>query len=115
MNRELDDIALPVDVFHAINKHKDSDEFCQMHCNPAGFPELIKDNRDWVFNSSAAEQINAWFGQFLRVVREMREVQYDFFLDEMIAIHNEYRVGVLRRRGRRPRLVPVAELRLSRH
>ncbi|KZT06847.1 uncharacterized protein LAESUDRAFT_736718 [Laetiporus sulphureus 93-53] len=60
----LDTIGFPVDVFHAINKHKDSDAFCQMHCNPAGFPELYDEHNQWMFDSSAAEQANVWFGSF---------------------------------------------------
>ncbi|TFK82519.1 hypothetical protein K466DRAFT_500174 [Polyporus arcularius HHB13444] len=110
----LDNIALVVDVFHAVNKHKDSDEFCQMNCNPASFPELINEANEWWFNSSACEQTNGWFGQFLPVVREMGEVNYNFFLDEMIMEHNEWQVDVLRARGARPRLVPMAELALPR-
>ncbi|KAI0684068.1 hypothetical protein C8T65DRAFT_594255, partial [Cerioporus squamosus] len=110
----LDGMGLPVDVFHAISKHKDTDEFCKMNCNPATFPELYNTLHEWIFNSSAAEQANVWFGQFQSIVREMREENYNFFLDEMIAIHNEWQVGVLYRRGARPRLVPVEELQLPR-
>lgn len=28
-------MALPVDVFHTITKHKDMEKFCTMHCNAA--------------------------------------------------------------------------------
>ncbi|KAI0689281.1 hypothetical protein C8T65DRAFT_588799, partial [Cerioporus squamosus] len=110
----LEGMGLPVDVFHAVTKHKDSDEFCKLNCNPATFPELYNALHEWLFNSSAAEQANVWFGQFQAIVREMREENYNFFLDEMIAIHNEWQVGVLYRRGARPRLVPIEELRLPR-
>ncbi|RPD59431.1 hypothetical protein L227DRAFT_503555, partial [Lentinus tigrinus ALCF2SS1-6] len=110
---DLSHTALTVDVFHANTKHSDSDEFCQENCNPALFPELYDDeDRRWVFNSSVCEQVNAWFGRFLPVVREMSEVHYNFFLDEMIAIYNEYRERVLANRGKRPRLIPVDELKL---
>lgn len=67
----FDRVGLPVDVFHAKNKHHESDIFCQTHCNPAMFRELIGVNNDWVFNSSAAEQANVWFGAFQAIVREM--------------------------------------------
>ncbi|TFK78734.1 hypothetical protein K466DRAFT_506824 [Polyporus arcularius HHB13444] len=107
----FDDIGLPVDVFHALTKHKDSDEFCALNCNPAAFPELRKGG-EWVFNSSAAEQANVWFGKFLPIVREMGEVRYNFFLDEVIMMRNEERVKVLDKRGARPRLVPLEELQL---
>ncbi|KAH9853344.1 hypothetical protein C2E23DRAFT_728888 [Lenzites betulinus] len=106
--------GLPVDVFHAVNKHKDTDLFCQMHCNPAGFPELYNDQNEWTFNSSAAEQANVWFGKFLSVVREMTEIHFNFFLDEMILIYNEEVVSRIARTGKHPRLVPVEELSLSR-
>ncbi len=110
----LDNIGLVVDVFHAINKHKDSDVFCQLNCNPATFPELFNEKNEWWYNSSACEQTNGWFGFFLPVVREMGEVNYNFFLDEMILIHNEWKVDVLRARGARPRIVPMSELALPR-
>lgn len=106
--------GLPVDVFHAVNKHKDSDLFCQMNCNPAGFRELYTADNQWIFNSSAAEQANVWFGKFLAIVREMSEVHFNFFLDEMIIIYNEEVVARLDRTGKCPRLVPVDELALPR-
>lgn len=110
----LDNIAFVVDVFHALTKHKDTDTFCQVNCNPAAFPELYNQLLEWLYNSSACEQTNGWFGQFLPIVREMGEVNYNFFLDEMIVVHNEWQVGVLEARGARPRLVPMDELRLPR-
>jgi hypothetical protein len=73
------------------------------HCNPASFPELMEGNR-WVFNSSAAEQANVWFGQFQSIVREMTVEKYNFFLDEMISIHNERVVRQLEKRGQYPHL-----------
>ncbi|TFK85189.1 hypothetical protein K466DRAFT_495238 [Polyporus arcularius HHB13444] len=110
----LDDVGLPVDVFHALRKHKESDGFCVMNCNPANFKELYSELLGWLFNSSAAEQGNVWFGKFMPVVREMSEIHYNFFLDEMILIHNEQRVALLEKRGLHPRLVPIEELALPR-
>ena len=37
-------ITLSVDLFHFNSKHKDTDTFCQDHCNPAAFHELKTDN-----------------------------------------------------------------------
>ncbi|RDX42272.1 hypothetical protein OH76DRAFT_1363125 [Lentinus brumalis] len=108
----LERTAFPVDVFHATTKHTDSDEFCVNNCNPALFPELYNDLMEWIFNSSAAEQVNVWFGKFIAVVREMNEVHYNFFLDEMITVYNAYREVVLAKKGKHPRLVPVEELKL---
>jgi hypothetical protein len=68
--------GLPVDVFHFECKHSESDVYCAEHCNPASFPELMEGNR-WVFNSSAAEQANVWFGQFQSIVREMTVEKYE--------------------------------------
>ncbi|KZT09278.1 uncharacterized protein LAESUDRAFT_735534 [Laetiporus sulphureus 93-53] len=102
--------GFPVDVFHAINKHKDSDAFCQMHCNSAGFPELYDEHNQWTFNSSAAEQANVWFRKFQSITRKMTESHYNFFLDEMINIRNAFLVCELRKRGRVPHIVPTDEL-----
>ncbi|KAI0708330.1 hypothetical protein C8Q76DRAFT_627155 [Earliella scabrosa] len=113
-DQRLLQIGLPVDVFHAIRKHKDSDGFCIMNCNPAGFPELYSIDNEWLFNTSAAEQGNVWFGKFMPVVREMDEIHFNFFLDEMILIRNNWRVGVLEKRGLHPRIIPRAELALPR-
>lgn len=84
----FDNIALPVDVFHFKCKHKETDTFCQLHCNPASFPELL-DGEKWRFNTSIAEQTNAWFGGYLSMCREMGADRYDLFLDEMIRMRNE--------------------------
>lgn len=66
-----DDVGLPVDVFHFKCKHSEGDVFCQAHCNPARFRELINSEGKWVFNSSAAEQTNVWFGKFQNIVQDM--------------------------------------------
>ncbi|KAJ7085416.1 hypothetical protein B0H15DRAFT_910362 [Mycena belliarum] len=49
----------PVDVFHFNCKHKLSDQHCQLYCNPAAFPELIKNDGKWRFNTSTDGQIDA--------------------------------------------------------
>ncbi|GJE98506.1 hypothetical protein PsYK624_147380 [Phanerochaete sordida] len=87
----FDEVALPVDVFHFKSKHKEGDENCNANCNPALFPELTKDegkSKTWRFNSSAAEQANAWFGGYQAIVREMQVDRYNFFVDEMIKRRN---------------------------
>ncbi|PPQ97517.1 hypothetical protein CVT26_006518, partial [Gymnopilus dilepis] len=53
------DTGMPADVFHFDAKHKDSDHHCQLHCNPASFPELIQDGK-WRINMSICEQSNVW-------------------------------------------------------
>ncbi|KAJ6461813.1 hypothetical protein C8R45DRAFT_1179095 [Mycena sanguinolenta] len=63
----FDNVALPVDVFHFKSKHKEGDTDCGANCNPYIWPELRTDDGKWRFNSSAAEQTNAWFGGFLAI------------------------------------------------
>lgn len=77
-----------VDVWHFKNKHKESHEYCQRHCNPINAPELLDENGKWYFNTSAAEQHNGWFGRYLPICREMLPEKYDFFLDEMCRLRN---------------------------
>ncbi|KAF9061180.1 hypothetical protein BDP27DRAFT_1338495 [Rhodocollybia butyracea] len=85
----FDKLALPVDVFHWKSKHKKTDIECSYHCSPYSFPELRVDaTGSWYFNSSVAEQNNVWLGGYHSMLREMGEVRYNFFLDEMILRRN---------------------------
>ena len=93
------DVGLPVDVFHHRTKHNDTDELCKYYCNPAAYPELMTQDKKWYFNSSAAEQVNAWFGKFHAICREMSAVHFNFFLDEMILQRNITTVKKLQREG----------------
>ncbi|KII92428.1 hypothetical protein PLICRDRAFT_134020 [Plicaturopsis crispa FD-325 SS-3] len=100
-------VALPVDVFHFKCKHKESDEVCGLYCNPYNWQELrTEDDKAWRFNSSAAEQTNAWFGGFSSIVREMQVARYNFFLDEMIKRRNRLIKKDLERRGKAPWNIP---------
>ncbi|KAJ7139316.1 hypothetical protein C8R44DRAFT_827942 [Mycena epipterygia] len=101
----FDNVGLPVDVFHFKCKHTEHDIFCQLNCNPALFRELIGPDGKWIFNSSAAEQANVWFGKFQNVVQEMPTIRYNFFLDEMIALHNRDLVKDLKVKGQLPHLL----------
>jgi hypothetical protein len=91
----FDDIALPVDVFHFKSKHKESNIKCGLHYNPYIWPELRTDDGQWRFNSSAAEQTNAWYGGFLAIVQDMEADRYELFLDEMIKWQNRMIVNEL--------------------
>lgn len=102
----FDDVALPVDVFHFKAKHKETDLDCGANCNPYIWPELRTEDGKWRFNSSAAEQTNAWFGGFQSIVREMPVERFNFFLDEMIKRRNRTLVKDLERRGKRPARIP---------
>lgn len=66
--------ALVVDPFH-FTGHMVSDVDCQTFCNPNKYPALKGEDGNWVFNSSAAEQVNAWFGKFQAKVKEMNVVR----------------------------------------
>ncbi|KAJ6456275.1 hypothetical protein C8R47DRAFT_996346 [Mycena vitilis] len=105
-----DSIGMCVDVWHFLNKHKASHEFCQKHCNPADYPELMnEDGQTWFFNTSIAEQVNVWLGGYHVIVREMLSVKYNFFLDEMIRLRNVATVSQLERDGHHPRHAPPPE------
>ncbi|KAJ7190873.1 hypothetical protein GGX14DRAFT_579467 [Mycena pura] len=106
----FDSCALPVDIFHFKCKHKDRDEDCGRNCNAYIWPELRTADGQWRFNSSAAEQANAWLGGFQSMVREMAAERYDFFLDEMIRRRNISIIKVLERRGQAPHSIPREDL-----
>ncbi|KAJ7125515.1 hypothetical protein C8R43DRAFT_1090555 [Mycena crocata] len=106
----FDSCALPVDVFHFKCKHKESDIECGLNCNPYSWPELRTEDGKWRFNSSAAEQTNAWFGGFQSMVREMSAERYDFFLDEMVLRRNRGIIKNLKQRGQAPHSIPREEL-----
>ncbi|KAF4577396.1 hypothetical protein EYR40_000009 [Pleurotus pulmonarius] len=97
--------AQPVDVFHFRTKHKESDTFCQVHCNPAAFDELLV-NGKWRFNTSICEQTNVWLGGYMAILRNMEVARYNFYLDEMIKRRNRYMIQELERRGHVPWTVP---------
>ncbi|KAF7294714.1 hypothetical protein MIND_01008700 [Mycena indigotica] len=102
--------ALPVDVFHFKCKHKESDIECGRYCNPYRYTQLRTKEGSWRFNSSAAEQTNAWFGGFQAIVQEMSAERYDFFLDEMIRRRNMAMVELSRQRGHNPHSIPRSAL-----
>lgn len=98
--------AMPVDVFHFNCKHKDTDGYCQQHCNPASFPELVVNGR-WRVNMSICEQTNNWLGGYQSILRDMEMARYNFYLDEMIKRRNRYTADELHRKGHSPWLVPL--------
>ncbi|KAK7689517.1 hypothetical protein QCA50_007309 [Cerrena zonata] len=102
----FDNCALLVDVFHFKSKHKEQDVDCGNNCNPYIWPELRTDDGKWRFNSSAAEQANAWYGGFQAIVREMHADRYNFFLDEMIKYRNKFTFRKLQTDGHAPFNIP---------
>lgn len=76
-------------MFHFKTKHKKSDLWRQLHCNPAQWDELLNgSNGKWVFNSSVAEQTNTWIVGYHSMLCEIYRHNYEFFLDEMITLRN---------------------------
>ncbi|KDQ56363.1 hypothetical protein JAAARDRAFT_690535, partial [Jaapia argillacea MUCL 33604] len=96
------DVGLTVDVFHFKSKHSEKDLYCDTHCNPTDFPELLDDDGGFFFNSSIAEQTNVWFGGYHSICREMLVDKYNFFLDEMILRRNRMTHDKLSKEGRHP-------------
>ncbi|KAG2354022.1 hypothetical protein BDR07DRAFT_1495223 [Suillus spraguei] len=83
------DVKMCVDVWHFKNKHKTKHDYCQCYCNPADFPELLNaDGTGWWFNT------------------EMLPTKYNFFLDEMIHLHNIFTIQSLKLRALNPRYAP---------
>ena len=82
-------VRMCVEAFYLWTKHKAIDTFCCTQCDPKNYPDLINPDGSWYFNSSIAEQMNVWLGGYHAIVWEMLLVKYNFFLDEMIACHNQ--------------------------
>ena len=78
----------------------------QLHCNPARFPELLRSDGSWVFNTSIAEQTNVWLGGYHSMLREMTVDRYNFFLDELIMSKNEMTKAKLEHEGQLPSYIP---------
>ena len=102
----FEDIGLAVDVFHFKCKHKVEDIYCQTHCNPAKFPELLTADGGWYFNTSAGEKNNMWLGGFDAIVRGMTAEHYEFFLDQVSTERNEKTLRKLKEAGKNPGFWP---------
>ncbi|KAG2139346.1 hypothetical protein DEU56DRAFT_871163 [Suillus clintonianus] len=101
--------GMPVDVFHFNSKHKETDTYCQQHCNPAAFPELVSGGK-WQFNTSICEQTNVWLGGYQAILRDMSVHRYNFYLDEMIKRRNRYVISESERRGHSPWMISMDAL-----
>jgi len=101
-------VGLTVDVFHFKCKHSEEDRFCQENCDPSKYPELLgEDGKAWYFNSSIAEQTNAWLGGYQAICREMTTHRYNFFLDEMIRCRNIMTKEKLVKEKCKPKMWPL--------
>ncbi|KDQ59117.1 hypothetical protein JAAARDRAFT_57079 [Jaapia argillacea MUCL 33604] len=95
-------VGLTVDVFHFKSKHSEKDLYCDTHCNPTDFPELLNNDGGFFFNLSIAEQTNVWFSGYHSICHEMLVDKYNFFLDEMILHWNRMTYEKLLKEGRHP-------------
>lgn len=89
----FENTVIPVDPFHH-RSHKESDEFCQMYTDPKKFPDL-QENGSWIFNASAGELSNIWYGGFASMCRNMEATRYEFFLEEMVEWRNIWLTAAL--------------------
>lgn len=89
-----------VDAWHYIG-HKATDILCRLWCNPApqdgSQPDLISIQEDdhgeqhqvRAFNMETAEQFNAWLDGFEAQMRQMTDVNYDFFVHVLFLVYKE--------------------------
>ncbi|KAJ7312273.1 hypothetical protein DFH08DRAFT_822306 [Mycena albidolilacea] len=89
-----------VDAWHYIG-HRATDILCRLWCNPAptngSQPDLILVAQDGngsthqtcAFNTETAEQLNSWLSGFEPQLRQMSDVNYDFFVHVLMMIYAE--------------------------
>ncbi|KAJ3303317.1 hypothetical protein HDU76_005372 [Blyttiomyces sp. JEL0837] len=86
----LGKVAFLVDLFH-FRGHNDT--YCREKCNPitAGV-EFEKAGME-KFNTSAAEQVNVWFGRISHMLRYIDPKLHDFYLYSLVDYRNRVDVG----------------------
>ncbi|KAJ7347200.1 hypothetical protein DFH08DRAFT_1001888, partial [Mycena albidolilacea] len=89
-----------VDAWHYIG-HRTTDILCRLWCNPAptngSQPDLILVEEDAngtkhqtrAFNTETAEQLNSWLNGLESQLRQMSDVNYDFFIHVLMMIYAE--------------------------
>ncbi|KAJ7089936.1 hypothetical protein C8R44DRAFT_957759 [Mycena epipterygia] len=89
-----------VDAWRYIG-HRATDILCRLWCNPApangSQPDLIVVQEDdngvrhqtRAFNTETAEQLNSWLSDFKSQLRQMSDVNYDFFVHVLMMIYAE--------------------------
>ncbi|KAJ7671731.1 hypothetical protein B0H17DRAFT_1162093 [Mycena rosella] len=91
---------LIVEAWHYIG-HRATDILCRLWCNPApangSQPDLVLVEEDAngvvhqtrAFNTETAEQLNSWLSGFESKLRQMSDVNYDFFVHALMMIYAE--------------------------
>ncbi|KAJ6455270.1 hypothetical protein C8R47DRAFT_1328937 [Mycena vitilis] len=89
-----------VDAWHYIG-HRATDILCRLWCNPAprngSQPDLVLIEEDAngtthqtrAFNTETAEQLNSWLNGFESQLRQMSDVNYDFFIHVLMMLYAE--------------------------
>ncbi|KAJ7076875.1 hypothetical protein B0H15DRAFT_925077 [Mycena belliarum] len=89
-----------VDAWHYIG-HQATDILCRTRCNPAptngSQPDLVLTETDdhgvvhqtRAFNTETAEQLNSWLDGFDSQLRQMTDVNFDFFVHVLMLIYAE--------------------------
>ncbi|KAJ7150733.1 hypothetical protein C8R46DRAFT_1305439, partial [Mycena filopes] len=89
-----------VDAWHYIG-HRATDILCRTRCNPAptngSQPDLVlvqvDDNgvvhQTRAFNTETAEQLNSWLNGFESQLRQMTDVNFDFFMHVLMMVYGE--------------------------
>ncbi|KAJ7715578.1 hypothetical protein DFH07DRAFT_1014705 [Mycena maculata] len=89
-----------VDAWHYIG-HRATDVLCRTRCNPAptdgSQPDLVLTETDdngvahqtRAFNTETAEQLNSWLNGFESQLRQMTDVNYDFFVHVLMLLYAE--------------------------
>jgi hypothetical protein len=101
-------VGLTMDVFHFNCKHSKKDQFCWANCDPAAYPELLRENgKAWYFNSSVVEQTNAWLRGYQSICWEMTAHWFNFLLHKMICCRNIMTKKKLEKEGSKPKTWPI--------
>ncbi|KAJ6610960.1 hypothetical protein B0H10DRAFT_2165952 [Mycena sp. CBHHK59/15] len=99
-----------VHAWHYIG-HRATDILCRLWCNPAPVngaqPNLVLVEEDKngaqhqtrAFNTEAVEQLNSWLTGFEPQLRQMSEVNYDFFIHILMMIYGENVADKVERKG----------------
>ncbi|KAJ7649348.1 hypothetical protein DFH06DRAFT_996274 [Mycena polygramma] len=89
-----------VDAWHYIG-HRANDILCRTRCNPAptdgSQPDLVLTEVDEdgnihqtrAFNTETAEQLNSWLNGFESQLRQMTDINYDFYVHVLMMIYGE--------------------------
>ncbi|KAJ7732992.1 hypothetical protein B0H16DRAFT_1769700 [Mycena metata] len=89
-----------VDAWHYIG-HQATDVLCRTRCNPAptdgSQPDLVltevdehgNSHQTRAFNTETAEQLNSWLNGFESQLRQMTDVNFDFFIHVLMMLYGE--------------------------